>query len=62
MADVEVHDHGSVVIINIVSDEARAWVLENVEVRQTWGRGIVVEPRYVDHIIDGLRDAGFIVV
>jgi len=51
--DLRVHDHGSVIVVELVSDEARGWVRDNVEVPGwAWiGRGISVEPRLVDAFV-----------
>ncbi len=60
--DFTVQDHGSVVILVAISDEAATWVEEHLpEDRLTWGAsGTVVELRYVSDIVtamvrDGLR-------
>lgn len=59
-ADFTVFDHGSIVILNALTEQAQAWVDEHLpEDRLTWGvNGVVIEPRYVDAIIEGIIDAG----
>lgn len=59
MPDIEVNDHGSIFILNPVTPEAGAWFEENVaQDGQRWGGGYVVEPRYVDDILDGAEAEG----
>ena len=61
-ADVIVQGHGSIVLFWPRTSIAKDWFTENVDVQQTWGEGIVVEPRYVSSIIEGLENAGLEVV
>lgn len=60
MADFHLYDHGSVVILDAVSTQAQAWVAEHLpEGALTWGRhGVVIEPRYVAPILQGITDDG----
>lgn len=53
--DIRITNHGSIVILHAISEAAREWLDENLAGDvQTWGpTGYVVEPRYVDPIIDG---------
>lgn len=53
--DIRITNHGSIVILHAISEAAREWLDENLAGDvQTWGStGYVVEPRYVDPIIDG---------
>ena len=62
MPDINVQNHGSILVLSGVSEAGKSWLNDNViepnsEV-QMWGGGVVVEPRYVDHIVDGARNDG----
>ncbi len=56
MCDFSIQHHGSIVILTPTSKAGKAWVAEHIpEDAQTWGKcSIVVEPRYIDPIIDGI--------
>lgn len=58
--DFTVNNHGSVLILNALTDAAREWVEHYIAADAlTWGRfGTVVEPRYIGDIVDGIRAAG----
>ncbi len=58
--DLTVANHGSICILTPVSDAGREWVAEHIPGdAMTWGpEGIVVEPRYIDDIVNGARDSG----
>lgn len=57
--DFRLDDHGSIAVLTPLTDGAREWVDENIQVEQTWGGGIVIEHRYVGPILEGIVDAGF---
>ena len=63
MTDILVANHGSIFVLTALTQPARDWVEEhifrgNAEV-QRWGNsGFVVEPRYVEAIIDGATSEG----
>lgn len=59
VADVLVQGHGSIVLLWPQNTPAKAWLYGHVDVAQTWGEGIVVEPRYLSPILEALEDAGF---
>jgi len=60
--DVLVSNHGSLWLVEPVSDAARDWLNENLSAeRQYLGRAVAVEPRYVDDLVRGLQSGGFIV-
>lgn len=61
--DVTVQDAGSLVILYPQTTQAQAWMDEHLpDDVQTWGHnGVVVEPRYVSDIIDGMREDGLTV-
>lgn len=61
--DVKVMNHGSVVMVEPVSKEAKAWVDENVGLEgwQWMGNAFAVEPRLLGNLLDGMREEGFTV-
>jgi hypothetical protein len=55
MTDIIIQNHGSVCILNHFTDAGAAWCDEHLpEDALTWGDGIVIEPRYVGDIVDGI--------
>lgn len=58
--DFLVADHGSICILTPLSPDAETWVEEHIpDDAQTWGpKGIVVEPRYLPDILQGIDEAG----
>lgn len=57
--DIEVRNHGSIFLLLPTSDEGRAWLKEHLpEDTQMWCSAAVVEPRYVDSILDGAVEDG----
>ena len=64
-SDFHVANHGSICILTPLSELCRQWVEDHVgdENTQTWGRfGVVIEPRYLEPILEGLDEAGFLSV
>jgi len=63
MADFKWFNDGSIVVLTPQSDEAEAWLDDNVMTPETmrWGRGIVVELRYINDLITGITADGFTV-
>jgi len=61
--DASVENHGSIVLVRPWSKTAKAWLAENVvnEETQHWAGAIVVEPRYVDDLVAGMRGDGLTV-
>lgn len=61
--DVEIENHGSVVLFRANTPEASDWIEENCATAswQYMGSALVVESRMVTPIIDGLREDGFTV-
>jgi len=57
--DVLAQSFGSLYVLWSRTEEARVWFRAHVDVRETWGEGIVCEPRHVEAIAQGLSDAGF---
>lgn len=60
-SDFSIYNGGSVMILRGHSEECEAWIEQNVgnDETQTFAGGIVVEPRYMQAIIDGLEAEGF---
>lgn len=57
--DVTVDDEGSIVLVTPRSAAAREWLAAYLPDDATWfGGAVVVEPRYVADIVDGMRAAG----
>lgn len=57
--DFTLVDHGSIVIITPLSQQATEWTDTYLsEETQWWGAGFVVEPRYVDDIVDRMKELG----
>lgn len=53
---------GSLVLVTPETVEAREWLIEHThEDSQYFGNSLVVEPRYADDLLSGLREAGFTV-
>jgi hypothetical protein len=59
-SDFRVSNHGSILILFADTQEAQDWVAQHIpEDALTWGRnGIVVEPRYISNIVDGIQNDG----
>jgi hypothetical protein len=58
MTDFTVLNEGSVVVLTPVSDEGIDWATEYLMNDLTFGRGTVVEPRYMDPVLTGIAEAG----
>lgn len=60
--DFTIHNFGSILTLNPETDAARAWVDENIgrdNGYQPWyPDAIIVEPRYVAEIVEGLSAEG----
>ena len=56
--DFALYDHGSIIRLQPNSDAAKEWVAEYLPAdAMTFGRGIVIEPRYIGPILQGIMDA-----
>jgi hypothetical protein len=62
-ADVHVSGGGTMYLVTPLSDEAKAWVEENVPLEdwQWLGSGFGVEHRYIGNLVEGMREAGLVV-
>lgn len=60
MTDILVANHGSIFILTALTEAAREWFEEHIpDDAQRWGvSGIVVEPRYVEAIVNGAVNDG----
>lgn len=47
-------NHGSITILTPLDDAAEQWVEENIGEHMSWGGGVVIEPRYVGAILEGI--------
>jgi hypothetical protein len=57
--DVTVEGHGTVHLFHLRTDRARMWVAECVAQPATfYGGALVVEHRYVQHVVQGMSDDG----
>lgn len=58
--DVSVENHGSIVILRPLSNAGKDWVNEYVskEGYQPYRDSVIVEPRYADAILNGMRGDG----
>ena len=60
MTDFRLCDHGSVVILTPVTDDAKEYASDMLpEDTQRWAGGYVIEPRYADDVIGLLLRDGF---
>ena len=60
MPEFTVADHGSIVLITPTTDECRIFLEDHVDEEAQWfGHALVVEPRYVGSLIEGLIEWGF---
>lgn len=58
--DFAVENHGSIFLVRPINPEVKNWLVENVSGENQWfGGAMVVEPRYVDNLVDGLESSGF---
>jgi len=62
-ADVTVSGSGTMYLVTPLSDEAKAWVEENVPLEdwQWLGNGFGVEHRYIGNLVQGMQEAGLVV-
>ena len=62
--DFELENHHSIYLLRPLTDLAREWMNEHLPVEnpetQFWGDAIVIEPRYVAPIVDGIIGDGLV--
>ena len=57
---VTVENHGSLVLLRPSTQVMERWLRANVQDDAQWfGSALVVEPRYVAELLQGIRDAGY---
>jgi hypothetical protein len=60
--DVFVHNHGSIFVLEPLTPTADDWFKDNLPDDATsWGKGVVVEPRYVEDVVQGMTGDGLVV-
>jgi hypothetical protein len=58
-ADFRLADHGSICLLYPLTPAAREWAAEHLPTDAFWcGAGMVIEPRYVAPIVDGIQADG----
>lgn len=60
-ADVLIQDEGTIVLLDLLTAEAKEWWSEHVESGQTFGGRYVVENRHAADIVEGMMADGLIV-
>lgn len=59
MFDIE--NHGSICLIRPMTPDVDEWLRANVDPEAQWfGNALVVEPRYVGDLVEGLVAEGFV--
>lgn len=57
--DFAVENHGSIFLLRPLSAEALSWIeLHIPDDAQFFGPAVVVEPRYIGHIVEGIEGDG----
>jgi hypothetical protein len=57
--DARVENHGSLYLVRLLTPAAEEWVDEHVnDEAQFFGKALVVEPRYVENLVEGMRGDG----
>jgi hypothetical protein len=59
-ADVALRNEGSIWLVTPLTQEASTWLHAHTD-GQWFLRSLVVEPRYVADLVQGMRDEGFTV-
>jgi hypothetical protein len=61
--DFDFNDHGSICLLTPLTPKASCWVEDHLDPDgMTWGQcSVVIEPRYVQDILDGIADDGLTV-
>ena len=56
--DIVVENHGSIFLLRPISDSGRVWIEENIGQQngfQPYWPTVVVEPRYVEDVVNGIQ-------
>jgi hypothetical protein len=60
--DFQLENHGSLFLLRPLNDAAKNWMDEHLPVAnpetQFWGDSIIIEPRYVAPVVDGILADG----
>jgi len=57
--DFDIQNHGAIAILTPCTEYAHDWVDEHLpDDAMRWGGGVVIEPRYLGDIIDGIEADG----
>jgi len=58
--DVHLSFHGSIMLLSPDTQAARDWIEAHIDTEeaQFWAGALAVEPRYLDPILEGLREDG----
>ncbi len=58
-ADFDLHDAGSLVMLEPVTDHAKAWCVWHLpDDAPMWGKAYAIEPRFVEDILVGIHEEG----
>ena len=62
--DFKLENHGSLFLLQPLSSTAKEWMNQNLPVdspeTQFWNEAIVIEPRYISSIVDGIVGDGLV--
>lgn len=64
MPDVEVTNHGSIVLVAFLTPDAQEWAAIHVPEdgdHMYYNGALVVEPRYFENLLEGMTEAGLVV-
>lgn len=62
MVDFHLIDHGSIALLDPLSDDALAWCARHLpDDAPRWGSAYAVEARYVDDIVEGIAGGGLVI-
>jgi len=57
-----VEDHGSLMLVRPLTKDVDEWLHEHVDPEAQWfGKALVVEPRYLPNLLNGMIDEGFVI-
>lgn len=55
-----IENHGSIVLVRPLTEDVETWLIEHTADEAQWfGNALVVEPRYVENLVEGLVEEGF---
>ena len=60
--DLVLINHGSVYVLEPLTERGRDWIDESIDPEaQWWGKGVVIEPRYVENVVLGAQASCLVV-